>query len=119
MQDALRYIPFIRSFVLNALDEGWATTLIHEQLTLWAEGIRDWRLHDDTLAFLVDIEEPKKAGALILRLLRTDGAEDAEPADATTFFAEKTVADHHEMNTDWWKGRTTRCATSPPLAGAK
>ena len=112
MQGALRSIPIIRSFVLNALDEGWATTLLLDQLTLWAEGIRDWRLHDDTLAFLVDIEEPEKAGALLLRLLRTDGAEDAEPAPATTFFAEKTVADHHEMNTEWWHQNDPMCNVS-------
>tara|TARA_R110000824_G_scaffold23246_13_gene83689 strand:+ start:105 stop:458 length:354 start_codon:yes stop_codon:yes gene_type:complete len=112
MQDALRYIPFVRSFVLNALDEGWATTTLIDQLILWAEGIRDHRLHDDTLAFLSGIDDPASAGTLILRLLPSDGVEDAEPADATTFFTPKTVADHHEMNVEWWKNNDPMCNVS-------
>ena len=93
----------VRDFIHYVIGEGWNAAYIREQLIRWAQGDIGPKMHDETLAFLNDISEPRPIREQVLALFRVDGIADDEP-DATSFFAEKSVMEHHTMNVDWWKG---------------
>ena len=92
----------VRDFIHYVRGEGWSAAYIREQLIRWAQGDIGPKMHGETLAFLNDISEPRPIREQVLALFRVDGITDDEP-DATSFFAEKSVMEHHTMNVAWWK----------------